>query len=82
MLGLLLAGPLGIAIALFLAMIAPPRVRAVIGPLVEMLAAVPSIIFGFWGFLVLAPFIQQPRAIAAQRARVHPAVRRCLRRPA
>ncbi|HEY2006129.1 MAG TPA: phosphate ABC transporter permease subunit PstC [Solirubrobacteraceae bacterium] len=57
--GLLLAGPLGIAIALFLSLIAPPRVRAVIGPLVELLAAVPSIIFGFWGFLVLAPFIQK-----------------------
>jgi phosphate transport system permease protein len=56
---LLLAAPLGVAIALFLSMIAPPRVRAVIGPLVELLAAVPSIIFGFWGFLVLAPFIQR-----------------------
>jgi phosphate transport system permease protein len=39
-------------------MIAPPRVRAVVGPLVEMLAAVPSIIMGFWGLVVLAPFVQ------------------------
>ena len=36
---------------------APPRVRAVVGPLVELLAAVPSIIYGFWGLVVLVPFI-------------------------
>jgi phosphate transport system permease protein len=58
MLALALAGPLGIAIAIYLAMMAPPRVRAVIGPLVEMLAAVPSIIYGFWGLIVLVPFIK------------------------
>lgn len=55
---LLLAGPLGIGIALYLSMIAPLRVRAVVGPLVEMLAAIPSIILGLWGVLVLAPFLQ------------------------
>jgi phosphate transport system permease protein len=55
---LLVAGPLGIGIALYLSMIAPARVRAVVGPLVEMLAAVPSIILGFWGVLLLAPFIK------------------------
>jgi phosphate transport system permease protein len=54
---LILATPLGIAIGLYLSMMASPRLRAVIGPLVEMLAAVPSIIFGFWGLLVLVPFI-------------------------
>jgi phosphate transport system permease protein len=57
-LALALAAPFGVAIAIYLAMIAPPRVRAVVGPLVEMLAAVPSIIFGFWGFFVLVPFVQ------------------------
>ena len=31
--------------------------RGVIGPLVEMLAAIPSVILGFWGMLVLAPFV-------------------------
>ncbi|MBV9364700.1 MAG: hypothetical protein JOY89_10695, partial [Solirubrobacterales bacterium] len=48
-----LATPLGIAIGLYLSMIATPRVRATVGPLVEMLAAVPSIIYGFWGLVVL-----------------------------
>ncbi len=55
----MIAAPLGIAIAIYLAMIAPRRVSAVVGPLVEMLAAVPSIIYGFWGVIVLAPFIQK-----------------------
>jgi phosphate transport system permease protein len=54
-----LATPLGIAIALYLSMMAPPRVRAVVGPLVELLAAVPSIIYGFWGLVVLVPFIDK-----------------------
>jgi phosphate transport system permease protein len=39
-------------------MVAPRRLRSVIGPLVEMLAAIPSVILGFWGILVLAPFLQ------------------------
>ena len=37
----------------------PAAVRSVVGPLVEMLAAVPSVILGFWGILVLGPFIQR-----------------------
>jgi phosphate transport system permease protein len=59
LIALLVAAPLGIAIAIYLSMIAPRRVSAVIGPLVEMLAAVPSIIYGFWGVIVLAPFLQK-----------------------
>jgi phosphate transport system permease protein len=56
---LAIAGPLGISIAIYLSMIASPRVRAVVGPPVEMLAAVPSIIYGFWALIVLVPFIQR-----------------------
>ena len=56
---LAIATPLGIAVAFYLAMLAPGRVRSVIGPLVEMLAAIPSVIVGFWGILVLAPFVQR-----------------------
>jgi phosphate transport system permease protein len=55
---LALATPIGIAIGVYLAMLAPRSVRAVVGPLVEMLAAVPSVIVGFWGILVLGPFVQ------------------------
>jgi phosphate transport system permease protein len=55
---LLLGAPIAIAIGLFLALLAPSGLRGVIGPLVELLAAIPSVILGFWGLLVLAPFVQ------------------------
>jgi phosphate transport system permease protein len=55
---LLLATPLAIGIALFLTELAPRAVREVIGALVEMLAAIPSVILGLWGILVLGPFMQ------------------------
>jgi phosphate transport system permease protein len=54
---LILATPISIAIALFLSELAPRRARTVITPLVEMLAAVPSVVLGLWGILVLGPFI-------------------------
>jgi phosphate transport system permease protein len=55
---LLLGAPIAISIGLFLTLLAPTGVRNVIGPLVEMLAAIPSVILGFWGILILAPFVQ------------------------
>lgn len=55
---LAIATPLAIAIALYLAIFAPRPVRIIVGPLVEMLAAIPSVVLGFWGVLVLAPFLQ------------------------
>jgi phosphate transport system permease protein len=57
-LALLFAVPLGIGIGVYLSLLAPGRVSAVIGPLVELLAAVPSVIIGLWGILVLAPFMR------------------------
>ncbi len=56
---LLLGGPIAIAIGLFLTLLAPSSLRSVIGPLVELLAAIPSVIVGFWGLVVLAPFLQE-----------------------
>jgi phosphate transport system permease protein len=58
-LALCIATPLGVAIAIYLSMIASSRVRQIVGPIVEMMAAVPSIIIGVWGVLFLAPFIQK-----------------------
>jgi phosphate transport system permease protein len=55
---LFLGAPVSIAIGLYLALMAPKAVRGVVGPLVELLAAVPSVIYGFWGILVLAPFVK------------------------
>lgn len=54
---LALAAPIAIAIGLYLSLLAPRAVRGVVGPLVEMLAAIPSVILGFWGILVLGPFL-------------------------
>ena len=56
---MLLAAPLSIAIGLFLSELAPQRVRGLVGTLIEMLAAVPSVVVGLWGIYVLAPFDAQ-----------------------
>jgi phosphate transport system permease protein len=55
---LLLGAPIAISIGLYLSLLAPSGIRGVVAPLVEMLAAIPSVILGFWGVLVLAPFVQ------------------------
>ena len=57
-LALLLATPLSIGAALFITEIAPKRWGGVIAPLVELLAAIPSVIYGLWGVLVMAPWLQ------------------------
>jgi phosphate transport system permease protein len=54
----LIAGPIAIAIALYLTELAPAAVRGIVGSLVEMLAAVPSVVLGLWGIFVLGPFIR------------------------
>ncbi|HNX42895.1 MAG TPA: phosphate ABC transporter permease subunit PstC [Bacteroidales bacterium] len=56
---LLIALPLGLATALFLAEVADIRVRNVVKPLVELLAGIPSVVFGFFGLIVIVPFIQR-----------------------
>jgi len=56
-LAVLLAAPLSIGIALFLSELAPRGVRDVLGALIEMLAAIPSVVIGLWGVFVLAPFL-------------------------
>jgi phosphate transport system permease protein len=56
---LVLGAPIAISIGLYLSLMAPSGVRAVVAPLVEMLAAIPSVILGFWGILVLAPFVHE-----------------------
>ncbi|MEV0250385.1 phosphate ABC transporter permease subunit PstC [Nocardia sp. NPDC050712] len=52
---LVIAVPIGVGIALFLTHYAPKSVARPFATLVDLLAAVPSIVFGLWGFLVLAP---------------------------
>jgi len=57
LLSIFMAAILGIAIGLFLSLMAPRRVAAVVGPLVEMLAAIPSVVLGLLGIFLIAPFI-------------------------
>jgi phosphate transport system permease protein len=58
MLAFVVAGPLGIGIALVLTEMAPRKLRAVLSYLVELLAAIPSVVFGLWGMFVLAPIMR------------------------
>ena len=58
-LAILLAVPVAFGIAFFLTELAPAWLRQPIGTAVELLAAIPSIIYGMWGLFVLVPFVQQ-----------------------
>lgn len=57
-LALLMAVPLGIGAAVFLAELAGRRLGAITSFVMELLAAIPSIVFGIWGLFVLAPFLR------------------------
>jgi len=57
-LALLMAIPVSIGIALFISHYAPRRLASVLGYIVDLLAAVPSVVFGLWGIGVLAPAVQ------------------------
>jgi phosphate transport system permease protein len=56
--GLVIAVPLSVGTALFLTEICPRRLRALLSLLVELLAAIPSVIYGLWGIFVLSPFLR------------------------
>jgi len=65
---MLIAVPVGLMIALFLTELCPLWLRRPIGTAIELLAGIPSIIYGIWGLFVFAPFLQeylQPALIAA-----------------
>jgi phosphate transport system permease protein len=57
LIALLLAAPLAIAISVYLTELAPRRLRRPVATLVDMLAAIPSVVLGLWGILVLGPFM-------------------------
>jgi phosphate transport system permease protein len=56
--------PLGVATAVYLAEIAKPKVRELVKPMVELLAALPSVVIGFFGMVVVAPFLQDVFGLA------------------
>lgn len=56
--GMLFACPLGVMAALFSSEFAPPRLREIIKPVVELLAGIPSVVLGFFALIVLATWLQ------------------------
>lgn len=56
---ILLSLPFGIAVAVYLAEIASMRVRNILKPLIELLAGIPSVVYGFFGLVVVVPFLQK-----------------------
>ena len=69
---MLIAIPVGLGIAIFLTELCPQWLRRPIGIAIELLAGIPSIIYGMWGFFVLGPFLAnhfQPFMIDAVRRR-------------
>ncbi len=68
LIAMLIAVPVGLGIAMFLTELCPHKLRRPVGVAIELLAGIPSIIYGIWGLFVFAPFLQahvQPGLIAA-----------------
>ncbi len=53
-----LALPLGLGVAIYLSELASARVRKILKPAIELLAGIPSVVYGFWGLIVLVPWVQ------------------------
>lgn len=62
LLALVFATPIAIGVALFISHYAPRRLSGPIGYVIDLLAAVPSVVFGAWGMMTLAPAMQGPYA--------------------
>jgi len=61
---MIIAVPICLLCALYLSEYAGPRVRGVMKPLLDILAAIPSVIYGVWGLLAIVPFVQHSAAPA------------------
>ncbi|MCZ0862475.1 phosphate ABC transporter permease PstA [Methanocorpusculum vombati] len=55
---LIFAVPLGLATAVYLSYLAPPRIRDMVKPIIELLAGIPSVVYGFFGMVVLCSFLR------------------------
>lgn len=56
---ILFALPLGMAVAIYMAELANDKVRKILKPVIELLAGIPSVVYGFFGLVVIVPLIQQ-----------------------
>lgn len=57
---LAVAAPLGFAIGIFIAEIAPPAIKKMLQPCLELLAGIPSVVYGFFGYVTLVPCSKAP----------------------
>lgn len=55
---ILIGVPVGILMAIFMAKFCPPKLHAILKPIVDLLAGIPSIVYGFFGLVVLVPFVR------------------------
>jgi phosphate transport system permease protein len=55
---ILLALPFGLAVAIYLAEIADERIRRILKPMIELLAGIPSVVYGFFGLIIIVPLIR------------------------
>ncbi len=79
---LLIAVPVSFGIALFLTELSPARLKRPLGIAIELLAAIPSIVYGMWGLFIFAPlFATYFRGAGRQRSVDHPVRRRAVCRP-
>ena len=76
LLAMVLAVPIAIGIALFITQYAPARIARPVAYVIDLLAAIPSIIYGVWGIAVLAPRDPAVRRLLVRALLLVPAVRR------
>ncbi|KJS47752.1 MAG: phosphate ABC transporter permease [Peptococcaceae bacterium BRH_c23] len=58
LIALVIAGLIGVGVAIFLNEIAAPKIKVTVSFLVELLAAIPSVVYGLWGIFILAPLLR------------------------
>lgn len=61
---ILIAIPLGVGVAIYLAEVAHEKIRKILKPAIELLAGIPSVVYGFFGLVVLAPIVQKAGGLA------------------
>ena len=72
LLALLIAGPISLGIATYLSELCPPRLRQPLIFLTELLAAIPSIVYGLWGIFVLVPWVRRLEVATPESLRALP----------
>lgn len=56
---ILIALPFGLSVSVYMAEVASPRMRKILKPIIELLNGIPSVVYGFFGLVVIVPFLQE-----------------------